>query len=93
VGKGTKENESSTLRVWAAGFHYVTVRSRLVRDLKIMKSLFFQSFKIFQFAVKRGKLKPRVLDPRIRGPPVLLQKKVLGAHSKYRKYKGIYSSR
>ena len=27
VGTGTKEDESSTGRVWAAGFHHVTARS------------------------------------------------------------------
>jgi hypothetical protein len=29
VGTGTKEDESSTGRVWDAGFHHVTARSRL----------------------------------------------------------------
>jgi hypothetical protein len=29
VSTGAKEDESSTGRVWAAGFHRVTVRSRL----------------------------------------------------------------
>ena len=28
LGTGTKEDESSTCRVWAAGFHLVTARSR-----------------------------------------------------------------
>jgi len=40
VGTGTKEDESSTGRVWAAGFHHVTARSRLVRILKIMNRVF-----------------------------------------------------
>ena len=40
VGTGTKEDESSTGRVWAAGFHHVTVRSRLASVLKIMNRLF-----------------------------------------------------
>ena len=40
VGMGTKEDESSTGRVWAAGFHHVTARSRLARVLKLMKGLF-----------------------------------------------------
>jgi len=31
VGTGTKEDESSTGRVWAAGFHHGTARSRLAR--------------------------------------------------------------
>jgi hypothetical protein len=31
MGVGTKEDESSTGRVWAAGFHQVTTRSLLAR--------------------------------------------------------------
>ena len=41
VGTGKKEDKSSTGRVWAAGFHRVTARSRLERVLKIMNRLFF----------------------------------------------------
>ena len=40
VGAGTKEDESSTGRVWAAGFHHVTARSRLPRVLIFMNRLF-----------------------------------------------------
>ena len=40
VGTGTKEDESSTGRVWAAGFHHVTARSGFVHILKIMNRLF-----------------------------------------------------
>ena len=40
VGKGTKEDESSTGRVWAAGFNHVTARSGLVRLFNIMNRLF-----------------------------------------------------
>jgi hypothetical protein len=36
VGTRTKEDESSTGRVWAAGFPHVTVRSRLARVLKLV---------------------------------------------------------
>jgi hypothetical protein len=32
---GAKKDESSTGRVWAAGFHHVTVRSRLAGILKL----------------------------------------------------------
>ena len=39
VGTGKKENESSTGRVWAAGFHHVTACSRLVHIFKLMKCL------------------------------------------------------
>jgi hypothetical protein len=31
VSTGAKENESSTVCVWTAGFHYVTARSRKAR--------------------------------------------------------------
>jgi len=40
VGTGTKEDESSTGRVWTAGFHHVTARSRLARILKRINRLF-----------------------------------------------------
>jgi hypothetical protein len=40
VGMGTEEDESSTGRVWAAGFRHITARSRLVRVLKLMNRLF-----------------------------------------------------
>jgi hypothetical protein len=40
VGTGTKEDESTTGSVWAAGFHHVTARSRLARVLKFIKHLF-----------------------------------------------------
>jgi len=40
VGTGTKEDKASTGRVWAAGFHHVTARSRLERVLKYMNRLF-----------------------------------------------------
>jgi hypothetical protein len=40
VYMGTKEDETSTGRVWAAGFHHVTARSRLARALKLMNRLF-----------------------------------------------------
>jgi hypothetical protein len=32
---GTKEDESSIGRIWAAGFHHVTARSRLARVFKL----------------------------------------------------------
>ena len=46
VGTGTKEDESSTGRIWAAGFHHVMVRSRLGRVLKLM-NLYLFNFPIF----------------------------------------------
>jgi len=36
VGIGTKEDESSTGRVWAAGFHHVTARYRLARPPRLL---------------------------------------------------------
>ena len=40
MGTGTKEDESATGRVWAAGFHQVTDRSRLAHVLGLMNRLF-----------------------------------------------------
>jgi hypothetical protein len=40
MAMGTKEDESSTGCIWAAGFHHVTARSRLACDLKFMNCLF-----------------------------------------------------
>jgi hypothetical protein len=67
VGTGTKEDESSTGRVWAAGFHHVTARSPLVSVLKLMNRLFLEFSKILL-----GRGKPRLLNPRIRGPASIL---------------------
>jgi len=39
VGTGTKKVESRTRRIWAAGFHNDTARSRLARVLKVMNRL------------------------------------------------------
>jgi hypothetical protein len=47
LSTGAKEDESSTGRVWAAGFHHVTARSRLARVLKLMNCLF--NFQVFFF--------------------------------------------
>ena len=40
VGMGTEEDESSSGRVWAAGFHFVTARSHMACFLKLMNRLF-----------------------------------------------------
>ena len=40
VGKETEGDKCSTGRVWAAGFHHVTARSRFARVLKLMNRLF-----------------------------------------------------
>ena len=37
---GTEEDESSTGRVWAAGFHLIMACSRLARVFKLMNHLF-----------------------------------------------------
>ena len=47
VGTGTKKDESSIGRVWAAGFHHVTAHSRLERVLKLMNSMFSYFFNFF----------------------------------------------
>jgi hypothetical protein len=40
VSTGAKEDESSTGRIWAAGFHHVTAHSRLAGVLKLRNRLF-----------------------------------------------------
>jgi hypothetical protein len=40
MGTGTKEDESSTGSVWAAGFHHVMTRSHLACILKLINNLF-----------------------------------------------------
>jgi hypothetical protein len=40
VSTRAKKDELSTGRVWAAGFHHVTARSRLASVLKTTKRLF-----------------------------------------------------
>jgi hypothetical protein len=40
VSTRPKEDESITGHVWAAGFHHVTVSSRVVRVLKLTNRLF-----------------------------------------------------
>jgi len=47
VGTGTKEDESSTGRVWAAGFHRVRVHSGLARVFKRMNRFISLIFQIF----------------------------------------------
>jgi hypothetical protein len=40
MNTGAEEDESITGRIWAAGFHHVTARSRLASVLKLTKRLF-----------------------------------------------------
>jgi hypothetical protein len=40
VGMGTKEDESSTGRIWADGFHHVTACFHMTCILKLMTHLF-----------------------------------------------------
>jgi hypothetical protein len=58
VGKcmGTKEDESGTVQVGAAGFHHVTARSRLVCVLKFM-NCFYLLLNFFS-----GRLKTQITD-------------------------------
>jgi head-tail adaptor len=51
---GAKEDESSTGRVWVAGFHHVTARSRLARVFKLVNRLFLQFSNFFRGSVNRG---------------------------------------
>jgi hypothetical protein len=57
VGTGTEEDELSTGRIWAAGSHHDTARSRLARVLKLMNSLFLQFSNFFL-----GRGKPRTTE-------------------------------
>jgi hypothetical protein len=43
VDTGTKEEESSTGRVWAAGFYHVTARSQMACFLKFLKIILLLS--------------------------------------------------
>jgi hypothetical protein len=54
VSTGAKEDESSTGRIWAAGFHHVTARSRLVGTLNLTNCLFFNFPIVFWAMVKSG---------------------------------------
>jgi hypothetical protein len=56
MGTGTKENESSTGHVWAAGSHHVTARSHLVcfETYDLFISLIFQFFS--------GRGKPQITE-------------------------------
>ena len=54
VGTGTKGDESSTGRVWAAGVHHVRARSRLARVLKLMNLFISLIFQFFRAAIIRG---------------------------------------
>jgi hypothetical protein len=65
VGTGTKEDESNTGRIWAAGFHRVTVRSHLVHILKFTERLFLE---LSSFLEGGGSLcQPRILYQWIQG--------------------------
>jgi hypothetical protein len=55
LGTETKEDESSTGRIWAAGLHHVTVCSHLVRVLKLINRLFiYLIFNFVRAVVNRG---------------------------------------
>jgi hypothetical protein len=61
-GCGDKEDESSTERVWAAGFHHVMARFLLACVVKLMNRVFLYFANSFS-----GRGKPRILDQWIRG--------------------------
>jgi hypothetical protein len=54
VSTGAKDDESSTRRDWAAGFHYVTARSRLAGVFKLMNRSFLLVSFFFRAAVNHG---------------------------------------
>jgi hypothetical protein len=54
VSTGAKEDESSTWRVWAAGFYNDTARSPFVRVLKL-RELFFISCTVHFQAMWKSK--------------------------------------
>jgi hypothetical protein len=63
VGTGTKEDESSTGRVWAAGFHHVTDPFSLGARFENYKPFIFLIFPIFfRAAVNRGYGSPPVFS-------------------------------
>jgi hypothetical protein len=53
VSTGTKEDESSTGGVWAAGFHHVTARSRLARFETYEPFIYLIFHFVFRAAVNR----------------------------------------
>ena len=57
VATGTKEDESSTGRVWAAGLHHVAARSRLARVWKLLNRFFISFSNFFS-----GSGKPRMTE-------------------------------
>jgi hypothetical protein len=77
VGAGTEEDESSTGRVWAAGFHHVTALSRLARVLKLMNPL-------FNFPFFSGRGKPRVTESVAMGTRLYMKSRIISAkHKRY----------
>jgi hypothetical protein len=53
--RGQRKMSQELGGVWAAGFHRVTVRSRLARVLKHTNRLFLLVFQFFRDVVNRGK--------------------------------------
>jgi head-tail adaptor len=51
---GAKEDASSTGRVWAAGLHHVTARSRLGARFETYEPFISLIFNFFRAAVNRG---------------------------------------
>jgi hypothetical protein len=51
MGEGTKEDESSTGRIWAAGSHHGTACSHLACISKLVNHLFVKFSKIFRATV------------------------------------------
>jgi hypothetical protein len=53
---GTKEDGSSTGRIWTAGFHHVMARSCLAHVLKLTNCYFFN------FPIFLGRGKPQITE-------------------------------
>jgi hypothetical protein len=53
VSTGAKKDESSTGRVWAAGFHHFMARSSLAGILNL-RTVYLFNFPLFRAAVNRG---------------------------------------
>jgi hypothetical protein len=57
MSTGTREDESTNGRFWAAGFHHVMGRTLLVHILKITNRIIYLIFKFFG-----GRIKPQILS-------------------------------
>jgi hypothetical protein len=85
VATGTKEVDSSTAHVWAAGFHHVAALSRLSRVLKLMNVQFCN----FPFSSDCDK--PRILNQWIRGHDYIPCEKIQACNFILNRQKALYA--